>query len=234
MSEENQKSERFNQIIETLKQKSALKHRLHRLTCNHFKDFKGQLNSLNEELSAATSDADQDLKITYTDKGQFECELKFAGDILIFTLHTNIFSFNQEHIIYKSPYIQEDSERAYFGMIEIYNFIADSFKYQRLTDVGYLIARIFINKDNHFFVEGQEQFGFLFNDISNQKFDKETIRFMLEYAIHYTLQFDLWVPDYQQVQEISVGQKVAQTFTLNHKTGKRVGFRFQAEQEQEQ
>lgn len=231
MSEQQQQSERFNKIVEILKQKSVLKHKLHRISCKHFKDLKAELEQVASELSEAISGSDQDLQVTYTDKGRFECEVKFAGDVLIFTLHTNIFSFNADHFIQKSPYIQEDPQRAYFAMIEVYNFIADSFKYQRLTDVGYLIARIFINKDNQFFVEGQEQFGFLFNEIDKQKFTSDTIRFIIEYALQYTLQFDLWVPDYQQVQEISVGQKVAQTFTLNHKTGKRVGFKFQHEQE---
>lgn len=232
MSQEGNQVTRFDQIVNILSEKSALKHRLHRLTCEHFKELKSQLEKTAHELSDKTKGTDADLHIKYTDKGKFECEIKFAGDILIFTLHTNIFSFNKDHYIQNLPYIKENPKRAYFGMIEIYNFIADSFKYQRLRDVGYLIARIFINEENKFFVEGQDQFGFLFNDLPNQDFSNDTIKFLIEYAILHTLQFDLWAPDYQKVQEISVGEKVAQTFTLNHQTGKRLGFQFKADQEE--
>ena len=54
-------------------------------------------------------------------------------------------------------------------MINIYNFLADSFKYNRLNDVGYLVGRVFLNKDLHYFVEGKRQLGFLYNDFVNDK-----------------------------------------------------------------
>jgi len=34
-------------------------------------------------------------------------------------------------------------------MISIYNFLSDSFKFNRVNDIGYLIARVFTNKENH-------------------------------------------------------------------------------------
>ena len=38
--------------------------------------------------------------------------------------------------------------------------------------MGYCIGRIFINKENHYFVEGKRQLGFLYNDFMNSKMNK--------------------------------------------------------------
>ena len=43
-----------------------------------------------------------------------------------------------------TSYVKEDKNRSYCGVIHLYNFLADSFKYNRLNDVGYLIGRVFI------------------------------------------------------------------------------------------
>ena len=45
-------------------------------------------------------------------------------------------------------------------MINIYNFLSDSFVYDRERDLGYLVARVFLNKEGHFFVQGKKQLGF--------------------------------------------------------------------------
>jgi hypothetical protein len=42
----------------------------------------------------------------------------------------------------------------YFGVVNVYNFLSDSFRYNRERDLGYLVARIFLNKEGHFFVQG--------------------------------------------------------------------------------
>ena len=58
----------------------------------------------------------------------------------------------------KQKYVKEDKMRSFCGVIHVYNFLNDSFKYNRLNDVGNLVARIFVNKDKHFFVEGENIF----------------------------------------------------------------------------
>ena len=73
--------------------------------------------------------------------------------------------------------------RSFCGVINIYNFLSDSLKYNRLNDAGFLIARIFINKDNHFFVEGDAELGFLFNDLINQKINKEQLENIINSAL---------------------------------------------------
>jgi hypothetical protein len=78
------------------------------------------------------------------------CELKAAGDLIIFHMHTNVFKLDQSHSLWKSSYLEEDEMRGYFGLINVYNFLSDSFKFNREGDLGYLVARIFLNKDGHF------------------------------------------------------------------------------------
>jgi hypothetical protein len=116
--------------------------------------------------------------------------------------------------------------RAYSGIISIYNFLADSFKYNRLNDVGYLIGRIFVNKDMHFLVEGKRQLGFLFNDFAQQKVDEESIKTIMEAAIQYAIDFDLLVPPFNQVQTVSVQEMNNITSSFSLKTGKRLGFNY--------
>lgn len=65
-------------------------------------------------------------------------------------MHTNVFCFPPEHAVGKSSYVLETPTRGYCGMIQAYNFLSDSLKYQRLSDIGYLLARLFINAEGNF------------------------------------------------------------------------------------
>ena len=114
-------------------------------------------------------------------------------------------------------------------MIHVYNFLSDSLKYNRLHDSGYLIARIFINKDSHFFVEGDQQLGFLFNDFVNKKIDIEQINKIVDTLVIYALNFDLQVPVFKAIQEVSVHQILDMNNNQKIKTSKRMGYKFSFE-----
>ncbi len=161
--------------------------------------------------------------------GDFEIELKFGGDVLLFLMHTNVFEFPRAHDVMRTDYIRDDRNRSYCGIINIYNFLADSFKYNRVNDTGYLIGRIFINKENHYFVEGKRELGFLYNNFGKHEFDQEAVDSLLEAAITYTINFDLLTPDYDLVKEVSVYEMKNTMDTISIKTAKRLGFKFQAD-----
>jgi hypothetical protein len=93
-------------------------------------------------------------------------------------------------------------------------------------DVGYMISRIFINRERHFLVQGKRQLGFLYNDMINSTLDKEALKKVVESTFLYTLDFDLLTPPYENLQEITVEQiqSISQSHSLA--TGKRLGFRF--------
>jgi hypothetical protein len=172
---------------------------------------------------------DEHVVIEFIEKGDYEFHIKFGGDILVFFMHTNVFEFDKSHSMWNTTYVKEDELRAFCGMINIYNFLADSFKYNRINDVGYLVARLFVNKDLHYFVEGKRQLGFLYNDFVNETISKEKIEKIIESAILYSMDFDLLTPHYDAMKEVSVHDVIQVTNAMNIKTGKRLGFKFQAD-----
>src|SRR5690606_28562898 len=126
---------------------------------------------------------DKNVEISFSDNGDFEVQLKFSGDVLVMSMHSNVFGFAPEHAVNQLKYVKDDPDRKYCGIIHIHNFLADSLKYNRTEDMGYLIGRIFINKDAHFFVDGQSQLGFLFNSFWKGKINSEQITEIIELAI---------------------------------------------------
>jgi hypothetical protein len=163
------------------------------------------------------------------DQGEFETHLQFAGDILVFMMHTNVFEFSRYHDVMLTTYIKEDKDRSYCGIINIYNFLADSFKYDRSNDLGYLIGRIFVNKDMCYFIEGKREIGLLYNNFGKEKLDKKAARQIMESAILYTINFDLLTPPYDSQKEVTVMEMKSFMDSFALKTGKRLGFKFQAD-----
>lgn len=213
-------------ILNTLMVKSATKQIAYDQTMEVFKMMKQVLEKLTKEYNQQLIKADSRLLFEYKDNGVFEAELKFSGDVLIFMMHTNIFEFNREHNIWKIGYVKDDVLNSYCGVIHIYNFLADSFKYQRYEDLGYLVGRIFINRDKHYFAEGKKQLAFMYNDFGKAVINESAIREIIETAISYALEFDLLVPPYDQIKLSSVGQIAQKREHSKLITGKRLGFQF--------
>ncbi len=216
-------------ILDALKDKSIFKQNLYQKNLDVFIKFKSSLKKLINKLNDSLGKKHETIDISFKDKGSFECEVIFGGDILIFSIHTNIFNFDDNHFIHKTDYVKEDPNRGYCGMIQVYNFLKDSIKYKRMNDVGYLIARVFINDENHFFVEGKRQLGFLYNDFDHLILTDKYVKAIIESAILYTIDFDLLVPPYQSVKQITVIEKLQEEGMTALKTGKRLGFKFQAD-----
>ncbi|MFH2144298.1 MAG: hypothetical protein ABIJ97_17860 [Bacteroidota bacterium] len=212
-------------IIKTLKEKSNVKQQVYENTVNTIVLIKEVLQDLVKEYNDILK-IDKKILIEYKDRGAFEVEIKIAGDLLIINMHSNIFEFDRGHGIWKTNYVQNNEMSTYSGIINIYNFLADSFKYSRMDDLGYLIARIFINKDNHYFVEGKRQLGFLYNDFETAIIDKSAIKNIIESAVLYSLDFDLFVPPYDNVKIATVGQMKERINKSKIQTGKRLGFVF--------
>jgi hypothetical protein len=216
-------------IIMTLKEKSLLKQIVYDKTLRSFLLVKDILKNMSKEINTGVSGIDSRVKLEYADRSSFDAQLKVAGDILLFTMHSNIFQFDREHPAWKTAYIQKNKYNAYSGIINIYNFLADSFKYSRLDDLGYLIARIFINHENQYFVEGKRQMGMLFTNYGNEEITRESLQNIILTAIQYALEFDLLVPPYDTVKIATVGQAEAKIQHSKGITGKRLGFQFNSD-----
>ncbi len=218
-------------IYQKVIKKAALKQDVYSNTMDSFKIFRETIMRVTENFKLVLPPDEKRITFEYKDKGEFEFEMKFAGDILIFVMHTNIFEFSRNHEVMKTSYIKEDIERSYCGVINIYNFLADSFKYNRENDIGYLIGRIFINKDMHYFTEGKRELGWMYNNFSSAVINKENVYNIIEKAIEYTINFDLLTPPYENVKEVTVYDMQTSIDNMRIITGKRLGFKFQADQE---
>ncbi len=212
---------KIDQITAALTNKACKKQAIYRHTLGVFNRMKELAEGLVESLSVRFEEIDKSVIITYKEVSEFEFQVKFSGDLLMFNMHSNIVTLPHENIIFKSPYVQEDPTRGYFGTIMVYNFMADSLKYNRLNDPGYLMARMMVNRDNHFYVEGVRQLAFLYPDIAQNLISDELLQAYLENAILLAIDNDLFAPQFQSIQVIPLGQKLAnQALT----TGNKVGF----------
>jgi len=216
-------------ILKLLKEKSSLKQDVFHKNIQVFEELKTVIKEVVADLKQDAQVIDKRLLVDYREKGPHEIELKVAGDVLFFHMHTNVFEFDKSNPMWKTSYVRNNPARSFCGMIYIYNFLADSFKYNRGSDVGYMIARIFTNNELHYFVEGKRQLGFLYHDFANKVIDKQTLRNIVESVILYALDFDLFTPPFDEMHEVSVSQILETSENMRIKTGKRLGFRFQSD-----
>ncbi|MDP2424688.1 MAG: hypothetical protein U1C46_01985 [Bacteroidales bacterium] len=218
-------------LFDTLHTKSELKQNIYHITLQVFKQFREIALQLSAEFNDYKKPFEQQIPFEFKDRGEFEFEIHFGGDILIFMMHTNIFEFSRHHEVMKTPYVQDDKERSYCGVINIYNFLADSFKYNRLNDSGYLISRIFVNKDQKYFIEGKREIGLLYTNFGSVELNLEAAKQIIVSAILYTVNFDLLTPPFDEMKEVKVSDMLAALDNMQIKTGKRLGFKFQADQD---
>jgi hypothetical protein len=225
--------EQYRSIASSLKEKSTYKQAVLEKTKLHFETLKAEAEKLANELCKEV-DCLEGVDVKFTQKGSFQAEIQFGEDLLIFFLHNDVFDFDKSHRVWKTSYVEEDRMRAYCGMISIFNFLSTSFEMNRLEDMGYLVGRIFINREGHFFVEGKKQLGFLYNDFGTATISGSGFRQIIMSAIQYCQEFDLLTPPFNAMGELQVGQMIDITNKMSVKTGKRLGFRFSSESDSDE
>ena len=220
------------QLFSLLQEKSLLKQDVYRKTLSTFKRIREIIFVISKDYAEYSNQMGTTIPFQVKDKSEFEIELHFGGDILLFMMHTNIFEFSREHEVMKTHYIRENKSRSYCGVINIYNFLADSFKYNRINDLGYLIGRIFINNELHYFIEGKREIGYLYQNFATSIVDEQSLRAIIESAIMYTLKFDLLTPPFDAVKEVSIFDIQNTSEYMKLRTGKRLGFKFQGDHDE--
>lgn len=215
-------------IIEALKNRACVKQKIYRNTYELFSEMKRVCEKLIDELATQFEEFDTSVIIAFRDVNHFEFQVKFSGDMLVFTMHSNVITFPETHILFKSPYIQEDEQRKYFGHIMVYNFMADSIKYNRLEDQGYLLARLLLNHEKKFFIEGVRPLNFLYPDIAQNDIDEGVIRSFIQSSMLAAIHTDLQAPPFQKIQVIPLGKKIANQMISG---GEKVGFKMKMNRE---
>ena len=214
-------------ILETIVSKSTLKQKVFDNTFATFNDLKETLLEMASEMDDQLDGLlDRRVRLEYRDRGKFEAQIQVANDLLIFQMHTDDFEFEPNHVIWQNPYVQTDRDNSYCGVINIYNFLSDSFKFNRNADEGYLIGRIFINREKCYFVEGKQQTSMRPMQFGKAEIDSEALVRILESAIYYALHFDLLLPSYDDNKRVTVDQFNTKLDNSKFVTGKRLGYDF--------
>lgn len=179
------------------------------------------------ELNKQANPADEDVTLHFKKINKHEFQLKLAGDVLIFVMHTNIVTFDDEHPVIKSQYVSSNEVNRYFGQINIYNFMFDSLRYNRGHDPGYLIGRLMVNHENRFFMEGEPPFVQNFGDISEGEVTKENLQLIVKLSLKIAIRNDLIAPPYNKVRSVTLNQKIEHAPQLGG--GQKIGFRMSYE-----
>lgn len=216
-----------NEIGALIQKKTELNNLVADNTHKAFGIFKEIAKEINSELNKNYPI----INCKFENRGDFEFILSFGSDTLVFLQHSNIFEFPRLHEVMKIPYIKEDKSRSYCGMINIYNFLTDSFDYNRDLDIGYLIGRIFINKDNHYFIEGKREIGLLYTSFYKAIINKDSILNIIKSSMEYVNNFDLLTPPFDEVKFSTVGEIKSNQSIKKQITGKRLGFDFKQDKE---
>lgn len=217
-------------ILETIVRKSSLKQQVFDNTFATFNELKDILFEMSSEWDDELDGRiDRRVRIEYRDRGKFETQFQVASDLLIFQMHTDVFEFDANHLVWQSPYVQADRDNSYCGLINIYNFLSDSFKFNRNADEGYLIGRIFINRERRYFAEGKQQNSMRAMDFGKSEIGQEALVAILESAIGFALNFDLLMPPYEENKRVTVDQFNTKMDNSKFVTGKRLGYDFDVE-----
>jgi len=219
------------QLVDLLKSKSILKQNVYYNNVKWFNVFKKELYDCVAMLSKDLDDNADNIRLKIVDRSDTEVQLYIGSDVLIFQMHTNVFKIAEDNYVHQSSYIKQNPNNAYCGIINIYNFLADSYQFNRSNDYGYLISRIFINRENHFFIEGKGQLEFVYKDFLNQVLNKDVIIDVIMKVAAFAVDFDLTTPPYNKVSVVSVNEMQTISSNSKLKTGKRLGFKFQADSE---
>ncbi len=217
------------EIAGLLNTKAPSKQKVFDKTLEVFKEMRSILEEIETEYNDVLTSDDERVRLQYKDMGEYVAQLKVAGDVLIFNMHTNTFEFDRDHEIWKRPYSKKDVSNTYCGVIYFYNFLYDSFKYKRHEDIGYLVARLFVNKDGYYFVEGKRQRGMGVNHFGAKKLDRKALKKIIEVAVYYSLSFDLLVPPYDDMIMMTLMQVEQEIMQSGIKTGKRLGFQYKSD-----
>ncbi|MCQ2227547.1 MAG: hypothetical protein MJZ01_06540 [Bacteroidales bacterium] len=215
-----------NEIVAELQMKAALKAQILKIGEESFQLLETALNAIAEEYNALLENG---VKVELIKRSPRVFQINADEDTLIFSLQTNVFQFDREHEAWQTEYVEANPLRSYATIVNIYNFLSDSFKYDRDEDLGYLVARVFVNAEGSFFVEGKRQRGMGHKDFGKKVISAQIWRKIAETALRYCIEFDLLAQPYDNVKITDLAHMNLEIMSSKTKTGKRLGFQFNSD-----
>ncbi len=215
--------DQLEHIQRMLENKSTAKQITYKILIHAFESLAKESKRVVGELKKKVKPSDQDVTVDFKRINEHEFQVKLAGDLLIFVVHTNIVTFDEGHEVMKDPYIKENDINRYFGQIMIYNFMSDSIKFNRVNDPGYLLARLLVNHEGRYIVEGEGKLGVVYSQISPAPITEHDLNTLVKLALTLAIENDLMAPPYPDVKFITLYQKLEKTQELG--AGQKIGFR---------
>ena len=214
-------------LVDLLSNRAALKQDVYEKMKATFSEFK---DVVTKEIESIRSEVkDERVRCKVLNSSDFEIQIAVGSDILVFHMHTNVFRFEDGHPIWRTSYLEENPGLGYFGIINIYNFLFDSIEYDRRDDIGYLIGRIFMNKEGHFIVQGLGDISLVYSNFFKNTLDAAKMTEIVQRACTFAVDFDSFAPPYQSVGAIRVEDMKNLLHNLKVQTGKRIGFKWNSE-----
>lgn len=216
----------INFIKHLLESKSTAKQTAYKHIRRAFSVLEAESRAVVEELKRRAKPSDKDVTVEFNSINAQEFDVKLAGDMLIFVMGTNIVTLEESHSIMKEDYILQNEVNRYFGQIMIYNFMAESLKYNRTNDPGYLLARIMINHEDRFFIEGERELQ-SYNQISEAPVTDEDLKKVVKIVLKMAIENDLVAPAFTEVKAITLNQKRDHNLELGG--AQKIGFKMSYE-----
>lgn len=217
-------------IKHLLESKSTAKQTAYKHITKAFSILAAESRSVVEELRRRANPVDKDVTVEYNTVNAQEFDVKLAGDMLIFVMGTNVVTLEETHPIMRDDYIRENEVNRYFGQIMVYNFMAESLKYNRTNDPGYLLARLMVNHENRFFIEGDKELE-SYNQISDKPITEEDLEKVVKIVLKMAIENDLVAPAFTEVKSTTVNQKWDHNLELGG--AQKIGFRMSYEHKTE-
>jgi len=211
MSEQLDPLEHIRHLLES---KSTAKQITYKNLLAAFQILSKESKRVVDELKKMVKPGDEDVTVDFKNVNDNEFQVKLAGDLLIFVLHTNVVTFDEADPIMQDPYIKQREVNRYFGQIMVYNFMADSLKFNRVNDPGYLVARLLINHEGRYVIEGEGRLGALAGKISSAPITEGELNILVKLALTIAIENDLMAPPFPQVRFITLFQKMEKTQEL--------------------
>ena len=215
-----------NAIVSLVGPKAKLRKQVEANITEGFETLCSVLQQMADEYSEALG---PDVAVRYERRASHVALFTLDADVLVFVQLTDVFNFDRDNQALKTPYVKEDAQRAAVGIVNVYNFMTDSFKYDRDEDMGYLVARIFVKAEGAFFVEGKRQRGVGVDHFGEQKVDADAWRRFAETALKYAAESDALVPPYEMLLQADMATLKGYILASKTKTAKRLGFGFNAD-----
>jgi len=212
----------LDQIKNLLESKSTAKQITYKNLLAAFQTLSAEAKRIVGALNKKVVPGDNDVTIEFTTINSHEFHVKLAGDLLIFVLHTNVVAIDGSHPVMQDPYLKEKEVNRYFGQIMIYNFMADSLKFNRINDPGYLLARLLINREGRYVIEGDGHLTGIANKLSSSPIVDSELGILVKLALMLAIENDLVAPPFPDVRYITLFQKMERTLELG--AGRKIGF----------